>query len=100
MAHSGTARPVASSILSAVSPRGPHCPEAQRKKRGRERLASNQSTGRQNHSLLQHISGHDMEQSSRSRHRTRFGLTLVTTRKMRQEGDRASVPDDNVALLL
>ena len=32
--------------------------------------------------------------------RDQFGLTLVTTRKMRQEGDRASVPDDNVALLL
>jgi hypothetical protein len=31
--------------------------------------------------------------------RDQFGLTLVTTWKMRREGDRASVPDDNVALL-
>ena len=34
MAHSGTARPVASSILSAVSPRGPHCPEASERNAG------------------------------------------------------------------
>jgi hypothetical protein len=32
--------------------------------------------------------------------RDQFGLTFVTTWKMRREGDPASVPDDNVALLL